>query len=703
MKSLQFTTIIGCLLLVGCQSAGSLPAKLSSNLFGSSKTDHTLSKDSQSPSAIQLSNDDFRQGEEFLKKGNMKQAEKSFIAVVKQQPENAAAHHRLGYIADKTGNFTMAEIHYITAIKLKPDDPDIACDLGYSYLLQGELVKSQTYLEKALVSNPEHKASLLNMASLRGKQGDYDGALALFRHAGDEQQALGNIARLFPQGRPAGSMVASTVADTKKNLAQTNLEMQREMAALSARKRPINHREASPQNFDLNSLSISPDAQINDAFAQIDRDYDRVKKSRRLPTPDNRAVVNDNLIAQSPQQRIPQNGLPVYPASNLPPTIPGDLPAGKLSNNLDDYAILTPEQQSPSGEMNQAGNAPAGNIFQTNGAMPASPPVPPQAGAVQPSTQIQWASPGLQQQTATMQNDMVNQSLTNRMNPAPVGQIPLTQGTTNPLNPNAIAPQTQLPASQTNRPSYQEAMELALQMGMNAGPGQMFPLTQNGQANSTEIMPSMRAYPSGNISSNPNGQASPLPASSYQNGQPGNNPAMQPLAVPSENRGDINDSSVRNKHEHPFQHLPIQPAGSVPLGSSTNQSPQNNPLQAAGGIQNWPYVPNTNSQYQQVSGTERPGSSGQIQQAVSETPWLNQPSGVREVNPQVIPNPSSGQRSPAQYDQNQQRTSGTPGSSYMPRQWSHSPQADHVTSPTTRPDFSYQQPQQWPQVVPGTR
>ncbi len=677
MKPLSALLILGCVLLAGCQSATSLPSRLTSSLFGPSESNHTLSSRSsgaRSPSVMQLSDDEFRRGEQALKRGDLKQARRSFLAVVKQQPDNAAAHHRLGYIADKMGDFTTSRIHYLTAMKLEPENPDIACDLGYSYLLQGKLTESQRYLEKALTINPSHKSSLLIMASLLGKRGDYDGALAIFRQAGSEEEAQRNIARLFPHGRPSGGMLASG----NERPASTASDIQEKIAELAAANaRELKERKRLKQ---LGPREV-PAEQINDIFAQIDREFDSKKNAIPPAMPGNKATIppsslpesrhsEDELVAQTPLRSSQPKGVPVAPASSSYSTVPGDIPVQTVPGELEDYAILQPQANS---EMK-----------------PATQPMP------EPSNVIDSVAPVA---PVTQQNVAISAPGTRPpgfpveyQNHQAAGQYAPRSRT--PAEPphHPAAPQQQ----QATGADYQQAVALAMQMGMNAGPGQMFPIAS---ASGPSRLPS---YPSGVDYSA--GQPVAQPALPTQQLPPQSMRPDQSIAVPQNSAGETGPGYVP-KHPHPFQHLPIQPPTTRPsqkqtitpysppvaqqkIGNPpsittsttpngvTAQPDTRLPTQKEAEIQNWPYAPNSN--LQQVAHEQtRPG---QVQQAKSETPWFRQSGSQPQANPQ------SGRQSPSISPQrgieNQRGNQSqlpimqpASGNRNMPAQWPYSPQA----------------------------
>ncbi|MAG93060.1 MAG: hypothetical protein CMJ48_04855, partial [Planctomycetaceae bacterium] len=130
------------------------------------------------------------------------EAQRNYSRVL-EAPSNVyqgTAHHRLGVIADQQEDFASAEQHYVAALRLKPGDADLLSDLGYSYLSQGELTQSESYLRQALSVSPSHRQALLNLGLLRGRSGDRAGALAIFRQAGTEAEAQSMLNQLFPQG-----------------------------------------------------------------------------------------------------------------------------------------------------------------------------------------------------------------------------------------------------------------------------------------------------------------------------------------------------------------------------------------------------------------------------------------------------------------------------------------------------------------------
>ena len=65
-------------------------------------------------------------------------AARQFNRALAYDPDNRAAHHRLGLIAMKTGDYVTAVSHLETAYSLSPDHRGIRKSLGYSYVWLGE-------------------------------------------------------------------------------------------------------------------------------------------------------------------------------------------------------------------------------------------------------------------------------------------------------------------------------------------------------------------------------------------------------------------------------------------------------------------------------------------------------------------------------------------------------------------------------------
>lgn len=139
------------------------------------------------------------------KGGRFAEAAALYEQVLKIDPGNPEAHHKLGNIADRRHDFGTAERHYAAAKAVRPDDANLLNDMGYSKFLQGRYTESEQLLHAALNKQPRHQRALYNLGWLYGTQGDARRAYEYFRQAGSEADAERMMARLFPDGIPAGS------------------------------------------------------------------------------------------------------------------------------------------------------------------------------------------------------------------------------------------------------------------------------------------------------------------------------------------------------------------------------------------------------------------------------------------------------------------------------------------------------------------
>ena len=152
----------------------------------------TLAQDPRqksSPSGRVAIEDYLKRGHIAGRQGRIEEAKKFYDLVLRNDPDNLTAHHRLAVIADKQHDFQTAERHYQTALRQQPYDSDLLADIGYSYFLQKRFDDSEQYLSKALQSNPSHLRTLNNLGLLYGTLGDYDRALEMLRRTGRKSEA----------------------------------------------------------------------------------------------------------------------------------------------------------------------------------------------------------------------------------------------------------------------------------------------------------------------------------------------------------------------------------------------------------------------------------------------------------------------------------------------------------------------------------
>ncbi len=155
------------------------------------------------------------QGHTAFQQGNLQEAQSKYSAVVQRQPSHPVANHRLGVIADRQQDYITAQRHYFAALSTTPNDPNLLNDIGYSFLMQQRYAEAENYLQGALQKNPKHSHAINNLGSLYAKQGQPDRALAMLRMTNSEAEAQAKLARLMPGGPNAAPQAGTMIAQQK--------------------------------------------------------------------------------------------------------------------------------------------------------------------------------------------------------------------------------------------------------------------------------------------------------------------------------------------------------------------------------------------------------------------------------------------------------------------------------------------------------
>ncbi len=142
---------------------------------------------------------DFKLARLLERRGQHDKAQRAYQALLRQNPNDARVHHRLGVLAARKGHLEQAERYLQRALQLGPTSADLLADLGYLHYLQHRLEEAQQDLQRALQVDPGHKRAAINLGLVLGSQGKYEQALAAFRRAGDEAQAYANLAYVCTQ------------------------------------------------------------------------------------------------------------------------------------------------------------------------------------------------------------------------------------------------------------------------------------------------------------------------------------------------------------------------------------------------------------------------------------------------------------------------------------------------------------------------
>jgi Flp pilus assembly protein TadD len=132
-------------------------------------------------------------------RGEAKQAEQYYTALLKKAPKDARIHHRLGVLAMKKGDFARAEERFQAAKSLAPPSAEMLCDIGYCNYLQQKLTEAESAIEESLKLEPTNATALNNLALVRGRQRRYQEALELFKRTNKEAESYANMGYVFAQ------------------------------------------------------------------------------------------------------------------------------------------------------------------------------------------------------------------------------------------------------------------------------------------------------------------------------------------------------------------------------------------------------------------------------------------------------------------------------------------------------------------------
>ena len=136
-------------------------------------------------------------GRNFEKGGQLDKARKVYEDLRKKNPENAQIAHRLGVVADSERRHGEAEQLFMFALQRSPKDAQIINDLGYCYYLQGKLPQAEPYLRQAVAMQPANSRFRNNLGLCLGHMGNVKEALVEFRAAGNEADAMFNMAFIY--------------------------------------------------------------------------------------------------------------------------------------------------------------------------------------------------------------------------------------------------------------------------------------------------------------------------------------------------------------------------------------------------------------------------------------------------------------------------------------------------------------------------
>ncbi len=133
------------------------------------------------------------------KQGNLRQAQDMYSEMLRQNPDDGRALHRLGVISARLDQREQATQYFMQALRNDPHNSEVLTDLGYALYLKQDLTAAETALRQACTDDPGNPRAINNLAIVVGAQGRTDESYALFRRVLGDAQATSNVAYLQAQ------------------------------------------------------------------------------------------------------------------------------------------------------------------------------------------------------------------------------------------------------------------------------------------------------------------------------------------------------------------------------------------------------------------------------------------------------------------------------------------------------------------------
>ncbi len=126
--------------------------------------------------------------------GQMGTAAAVYRKVIKADPENVVAHHRMGVIAARDDRFEDALKHLNQAVSNGEPSAEMMADLGYVHYLREDYTSANQCLQESIRLDPAYKPARNNLGLVLARQGKMKESFAQFRKATSEAGAYANLA-----------------------------------------------------------------------------------------------------------------------------------------------------------------------------------------------------------------------------------------------------------------------------------------------------------------------------------------------------------------------------------------------------------------------------------------------------------------------------------------------------------------------------
>lgn len=392
------------------------------------------------------------QGVQAIREQRLDDARTAFNEVLQTIPDHATAHHGLAMVGDLSEKWADAEYHYKQALKIRPRDAGLLNDLGYSYLLQNRFHEASRYLSQAAEINPQHEKAQENLAMLALRQGNRAEAETRLSRLYPADTARQHLARLEAQVGTADPTVAAAPQTTGQATSAppvSNASFE-EVRALAARERLAAEQERQrrqmaailpPADPSLSPMTagpvgMQPAAPGNIAQASLSNSQPGAFAGQAIANPPGiAAAVQAPPFQQPPQHPVMTAGQFAQPPAAQPP-YPGN----------QGTASATPVNSSPMAYASRPTAQPAGDI-------------------------IPVGASGAYSAAATANGNPSNAAAMGFPGTSPNGMAYSGGMASTPSTPAAPPAQNQFPL-----------------MGLNAGPGAIFPVGQDASRNAPADM-----------------------------------------------------------------------------------------------------------------------------------------------------------------------------------------------------------------------
>jgi tetratricopeptide (TPR) repeat protein len=120
----------------------------------------------------------FDAARQALAAGHTAEAERSFVALTKSNPELAGPYANLGLIHRQAGKTADAVAAFEQAVQLSPQQAELHNQLGVTYRMAGDFAKAKASYERSIALDANYAAAVLNLGILYDLY-LWDGARAL--------------------------------------------------------------------------------------------------------------------------------------------------------------------------------------------------------------------------------------------------------------------------------------------------------------------------------------------------------------------------------------------------------------------------------------------------------------------------------------------------------------------------------------------